>query len=122
MKKKSTSSEKNFGILFFIIFIIYGIWPIIHSHNIRIWSIIVGIILLVISLLKPTLLRLPNKIWLKFGELLGKIISPIVMAFVYFLIITLLALTLRLFGKDLLNTKFNSKIAYWINRKQILLQ
>ncbi len=60
--------------------------------------------------------------WYELGELLGKIISPIVMAFVYFLIITLLALTLRLFGKDLLNTKFNSKIAYWINRKQILLQ
>ena len=118
MKKKIINPGRNFGILFFIVFSLYGIWPIFNLNNIRIWSLIIGVIFLVVSLLNPKLLIPLNTIWLKFGELLGKIISPMVMAFIYFLIITPIGIIVKLFGKDLLNTKFNSKFTYWISRKK----
>ena len=118
MKKKSVISNKSFGLLFFIVFFLYGIWPIFSLNEIRIWSLIVSVIFLVLGLLNSKILTPFNKLWLKFGELLGKIVSPMVMFFVYFIFITPLAVIIRLFGKDLLKTKFSKSLSYWIKRKK----
>ncbi|MDC0248024.1 SxtJ family membrane protein [Pelagibacteraceae bacterium] len=110
------NSSKNFGILFFIIFFIYGLWPLLNQDAIRVWSLVIGLIFLILALLNSKILNPLSSLWIKFGELLGKIISPLVMAFIYFLIITPIAIIIRLSRKDLLKTKFNSSSSYWIKR------
>ena len=115
-KKKLLGPNKSFGILFFIIFFIYGIWPIFNSNGIRIWSLVIAVVFFILVLFNSKLLVPLNRMWLKFGELLGKIISPIVMAFVYFFVITPIAIIIRLLGKDLLKVKFNTRSSYWISR------
>ena len=117
-KKKATNPGRNFGILFSIVFVLYGVWPILQSNEPRVWSLIIGAVFLTFALFYSKVLIPFNNIWIKFGELLGKIISPIVMAFVYFFVITPIGIIARLFGKDLLQIKFNSKSTYWINRKK----
>ena len=117
-KKKSISSNKSFGILFFLFFFFYGIWPVLSSNDIRIWSLVVSIVFLILGLLNSKILSPLNNYWIKFGELLGKIISPIVMGFIYFGIVTPMAIIIRLLKKDLLNIKFNKKSSYWINRNK----
>ena len=116
MKKKSINSNKSFGILFFVVFFLYGIWPILSSNEIRIWSLSMGIIFLILGLLNSKLLTPFHNLWLKFGTLLGRIVSPIVMFLVYFVFITPLAVIIRLLGKDLLRKKFNKSPSYWIKR------
>ena len=116
MKKKSINSNKSFGILFFVVFFLYGIWPILSSNEIRIWSLSMGIIFLILGLLNSKLLTPFHNLWLKFGTLLGSIVSPIVMFLVYFVFITPLAVIIRLFRKDLLRKKFNKSPSYWIKR------
>ena len=110
------NSSKNFGILFFIIFFIYGLWPLLNQDAIKVWSLVIGLIFLILALLNSKILNPLSSLWIKFGELLGKIISPLVMAFIYFLIITPIAIIIRLSRKDLLKTKFNSSPSYWIKR------
>ena len=118
MKKKSINSNKSFGILFFVVFFLYGIWPILSSNEIRIWSLSMGIIFLILGLLNSKLLTPFHNLWLKLGTLLGRIVSPIVMFLVYFVFITPLAVIIRLFGKDLLKTKFGKLPSYWIKREK----
>ena len=118
MKKKSINSNKSFGILFFVVFFLYGIWPILSSNEIRIWSLSMGIIFLILGLLNSKLLTPFYNIWIKLGTLLGRIVSPIVMFLVYFVFITPLAVIIRLFGKDLLRKKFNKSPSYWIKREK----
>ena len=112
------SSNKSFGILFFIVFLIIGLWPLYHSDPIRLWSIIVAVIFLILGLLNSRILSPFNKAWMKFGELLGKIIAPIVMLTVFFVILTPLSLVVRIFKKDLLNLKFSKEKSYWITREK----
>ena len=110
-----SSSDKSFGILFFIVFLIIGLWPLFFSEKIRLWSLIVSISFLLIAFIKPSLLSTLNKIWIKIGYLLGKLIAPIVMAIVYFIILTPISLIVRIFGKDLLGVNFSKKVnSYWI--------
>ena len=118
MKKKSINSNKSFGILFFVVFFLYGIWPILSSNEIRIWSLSMGIIFLILGLLNSKLFTPFHNLWLKLGTLLGRIVSPIVMFLVYFVFITPLAVIIRLFGKDLLRKKFNKSPSYWIKREK----
>ena len=118
MKKKSINSNKSFGILFFVVFFLYGIWPILSSNEIRIWSLSMGIIFLILGLLNSKLLTPFYNLWIKLGTLLGRIVSPIVMFLVYFVFITPLAVIIRLLGKDLLRTKFNKLPSYWIKREK----
>ena len=118
MKKKSINSNKSFGILFFVVFFLYGIWPILSSNEIRIWSLSMGIIFLILGLLNSKLLTPFHNLWLKLGTLLGRIVSPIVMFLVYFVFITPLAVIIRLFGKDLLRKRFNKSPSYWIKREK----
>ena len=115
-KKKTMNPGRNFGILFFIVFVLYGVWPILQSNDPRVWSLIIGAVFLILALFYSKVLIPLNNIWIKFGELLGKIISPIVMAFVYFFVITPIAIIIRLLGKDLLKVKFNTRSSYWISR------
>ena len=119
MNKKS--SNKSFGILFFVVFLGLGLWPLTNDKNLNIYLIIISIIFLILGLLNSKLLSPLNLFWIKFGELLGKIIAPIVMAIIYFFILTPISLTIRLFGKDLLSLKFSKEIkTYWIKRKKDL--
>ena len=111
------SHEKKFGILFFIVFSIIGFWPILSLNPIRIWSLLLATIFLTISFAKPSLLRPFNKIWIRFGEILGHYISPIVMFIIFFLILTPLSLIVRIFKRDLLNLNFSKKKnSYWVKR------
>ena len=109
-------SNKSFGIVFFVVFLVISLYPLLHSENIRVWSLIISIIFLVLGLLNSKLLNPLNKIWFKFGLLLGKIISPIVMGIIFFLVVTPIALFMRLLKKDLLNLKFNKNKSYWIEK------
>ena len=119
MNKKS--SNKSFGILFFVVFLGLGLWPLTNDKNLNIYLIIISIIFLILGLINSKLLSPLNLFWIKFGELLGKIIAPIVMAIIYFFILTPISLTVRLFGKDLLSLKFSKEIkTYWIKRKKDL--
>ena len=113
---QKVSSNRSFGLLFFIVFMIISIWPLTHGGQPRIWPIPLALIFLILGLLKSKLLNPLNLAWIKFGELLGKIIAPIVMALIYFIIITPIGLFMKLIGKDLLNLKFSKKSSYWIKR------
>jgi hypothetical protein len=115
MKK---SSEKSFGILFSIVFLLIAIWPLLSDDIIRIWSLAISIIFLTVALLKQKLLKPLNKAWIKFGEVLGGIIAPIVMALIYFFILTPISFTVRIFGKDLLKLKISKDKSYWIKREK----
>ena len=118
---KSQSSNRSFGLLFFIVFLIIGLWPIKNGDNINIYFIIVSAFFLILGLINSKLLAPLNKSWIKLGEILGVIIAPVVMALVYFVILTPVSLIVRLFGKDLLELKFlKNKETYWIKRKKNL--
>ena len=119
MNKKS--SNKSFGILFFVVFLGLGLWPLTNDNNPNIYLIIISIIFLILGLLNSKLLSPLNSLWIKFGELLGKIIAPVVMAIIYFFILTPISLMVRLFGKDLLGLNFTKQLqTYWIKRKKDL--
>lgn len=114
------SSNKSFGIVFFILFLIISLWPLLNSGNVRIWSLLLSIIFLILGFLNSRILTPFNKIWMKFGVLLGNVVSPIIMVIVFFLVITPIGLLMRLFKKDLLNLKFNKNYSYWIEKKEPL--
>ena len=111
-------SNRSFGILFSIVFAIIAFWPTINGNPLRLWSIPISVIFLVLGLLNSKLLNPLNIVWVKFGELLGRIIAPIVMAIIYFIIVTPIGLFMRLIGKDLLNIKFSKSNTYWIKREK----
>ena len=110
------SSNRSFGIIFFIVFILVALYPLIYSGEIRIWSIVLSLIFLTLGLLNSIILTPLNKIWFKFGIILGKIISPIIMGVIFFLVVTPIGLLMRLLGKDLLNLKYNKNKSYWIDK------
>ena len=109
-------SNRSFGIVFFIVFLLIAAYPLLNSDNIRIWSLIISIFFLLLGLFNSRLLNPLNKIWFKFGLVLGKIISPIIMGIIFFFVVTPIALLMRLLKKDLLNLKFNKNNTYWIEK------
>ena len=115
---RKINANRSFGIVFFIVFLIISFWPTIEGQSLRFWSLTIALIFLVFGLLNSKLLSPFNLIWTKFGEALGRIIAPIAMGIVYFIIITPIGLFMRLIGKDLLRTKFSKNKSYWIKRKQ----
>ena len=110
------SSNRSFGIVFFVFFLLVSLWPLLNDNPIRIWSLVVAIIFLILGLLNSKFLTPLNRSWLKFGELLGRVVSPLVMGLVYFVILTPIGLFMRLIRKDLLGIKFSKKNSYWIKR------
>ena len=110
------NSSKSFGWLFFAIFLALSIWSFTKNQNINYWFVLLSLIFLVLTLIKSKLLDWLNKLWIKFGELLGRIIAPIVMLVVFFLIVTPIGLIMKTFKKDLLKLKFNENESYWIKK------
>jgi len=115
--KIKISSNRSFGLLFFVVFLIVSLWPLTHEGSIRIWSVIVSAVFLILGLINSRLLTPLNVLWFKLGMILGAIISPIVMGIVFFLVVTPTGFILRIMGKDLLNKKYDKeKETYWIKR------
>ena len=111
------SSNRSFGIVFFIVFLFIALYPITYSENIRIWSLIISFIFIILGLLNSKILTPLNKLWFKFGVILGKIISPIIMGIIFFLVVTPIGLIMKVLGKDLLRLKYNKKDnTYWIEK------
>ncbi len=121
MKKNNIkiSTNKSFGIVFFIFFLIISIFPLLDDKNIRIWSLILSIIFLILGLLNSRILTPLNKLWFKFGILLGNFFSPIIMFIIFFSIVTPTSFIMKLSGKNLLNLKKTNKKTYWIERSNI---
>ena len=109
-------SNKSFGVVFFIVFLLIAIYPLINNGELRIWSSIIAIIFLILGLINSKVLTPLNKLWFKFGLLLGKIVSPLIMGIIFFLVVTPTGLIMRIIGKDLLNLKFNKNNTYWIEK------
>ena len=110
------SSNRSFGIVFFVVFIIISFYPLINNNDFKLWSLIISLIFLILGLLNSKILTPLNKIWFKFGLFLGKIISPIVMGVIFFLVVTPIGILMRLLKKDLLNLKMNDSKSYWIEK------
>ena len=110
------NSNRTFGILFFLVFLVIGIWPITNGEYLRWWSIIISLIFLFLGIINSKILTPFNKIWIKIGELLGRVVAPIVMAIIYFFIITPMSILLKLLRKDLLKIKFSPETTYWIKK------
>ena len=113
------SSEKSFGLVFSIFFLIVALYPLLTSSSLRMWALVLSIIFLLLAVLAPKILVLPNKLWFKFGLLIGSIVAPIVMSLVYFVTVVPTGLFMRLLGKDLLKQKLDKNAkSYWIERKE----
>ena len=121
MKKNNIKigTNKSFGIVFFLFFLIVSLFPLFKNENIRVWSLIIAIIFLILGLLNSKFLTPLNKIWFKFGILLGSFVSPIIMGIVFFVIVTPTSIIMRVLGKNLLNLKKGNKKTYWVKRSKI---
>ena len=109
-------SNKSFGIVFFIVFLIIAIYPILSDGNLRLWSLVISLVFLILGLINSRFLTPLNKLWFKFGIFLGKIISPVIMGIIFFLVVTPIGLLMRLLKKDVLNLSFNDNKSYWIEK------
>ena len=107
-------SNRSFGIVFFIVFLLIAIYPLLSDESVRLWSLAIATIFFILGIINSSLLSPLNKIWFKFGLLLGRLISPLVMSLIFFLVVTPIALLMKLLKKDLLNLKFNKDNTYWI--------
>jgi len=114
--KIKISSNRSFGIVFFVVFLIVSTWPLLNGYEIRYWSLIISIIFLLLGTLNSKILTPLNKMWFKFGILLGNVIAPIVMSIIFFLVVTPTSLLMKLFGKDILDIKKNRSKSYWIEK------
>ena len=119
MKDIKISSNRSFGLVFFVVFLIVALYPLLENESVRLWSIILSAIFLILGILDSKFLTPLNKIWFKFGILLGSIVSPIVMGVVFFAIVTPTSIIMKVLGKNLLNLKKDDKKTYWIARSKI---
>ena len=116
-KKIKVPSNRSFGLLFFIIFLIISLWPIKSGEDLRLWSFILSLVFLILGITNSKLLTPLNKLWFEIGITLGNFISPVIMGVVFFLVVTPTGIIVRILGKDLLKTTKNKNIStYWINR------
>ena len=109
-------SNRSFGIVFFIVFFLIAIYPLINQGEIRVWSVLISLLFLILGIINSKILTPLNKVWFKFGIFLGKIISPIIMGIIFFLVVTPIAFLMRILKKDLLNLKYNKNSSYWIEK------
>ena len=119
MKNLKLPSNRSFGIVFFAVFLIIALWPLLKGESLRFWSVAVSLIFLILGLINSKILTPLNKMWMKFGLLLGNIVSPIVMGIIFFGVVTPTGLLMKLFGKDILELKKNKKNTYWKKKKTI---
>ena len=112
-------SNRSFGLVFFVVFLILGLWPIKSGGDINIFLILISLIFLFLAIIKSKFLTPLNKLWFKFGMKLGALIAPIVMGVVFFLVVTPIGIIMKITGRDLINKKINKNIkTYWLNRKK----
>ena len=117
--KIKIGSNRSFGLVFFVVFLVISLWPLIYGDSIRIWSLIVSTFFIILGLMNSKLLTPLNQLWIKFGMILGAIISPVVMAVIFFLVVTPISFVMNIMGKDLLKTRYDKKKeSYWIKRDQ----
>ena len=116
MKKIKVGSNRSFGIVFFIVFLLIALYPLVNNETVRLWSAVIAILFLILGLINSQILTPLNILWFKFGMLLGKIVSPIIMGLIFLLIVTPTGLIMRVLNKDLLKLKKNNSKSYWINR------
>lgn len=109
-------TNRNFGIVFFMLFLLIALWPILSENDIRIWSLVISFIFFILGLINSKLLTPLNKLWFKFGILLGNIVAPIVMGVVFFFVVTPTGLIMKIFRKDLLKLRKNNSKTYWIEK------
>ena len=110
------SSNRSFGVVFFIFFVLIALYPLLKGNDLRIWSLLISFSFLILGVINSRILTPLNKLWFKFGLLLGKIISPIIMGIIFFMIVTPIGVIMRLLNKDLLNLKYNQQNSYWIKK------
>ena len=116
MDEIKIGSNRSFGIVFFFVFLLIAVYPLIKNQDIRLWSLTVSVVFLTLGIFNSKILNPLNKLWFKFGIFLGKIVSPLIMGIIFFLVVTPIGLLMRLLGKDLLNLKFNNNKSYWIEK------
>ena len=110
-------SNRSFGIVFFVVFLLIGLYPILKGNDVRYWSLIVSLLFLILGIINSKILSPLNKLWFKFGIFLGRIVSPLVMGIIFFAVVTPIALIMKLLRKDVLNLKKNNKKSYWVETK-----
>ena len=110
------SSNKSFGIVFFIVFLLIATYPLLKGNDVRVWSLLISFGFLILGLMNSKILSPLNKLWFKFGLILGKIISPLIMGIIFFVVVTPIGVVMRVLKKDLLNLKYNQKETYWIEK------
>ena len=116
MDEIKISSNRSFGIVFFIVFLLIALYPLLKGSDLRIWSLVISFIFLILGLINSKILTPLNRLWFKFGLLLGKFVSPLIMGIIFFVVVTPIGIIMRLLNKDLLNLKYNKKETYWINK------
>ena len=116
MSDQKINSNRSFGIVFFLVFILIALYPLINHGEVRVWSIFISLFFLFLGIMNSSILTPLNKLWFKLGIFLGKIISPLIMGIIFFIVVTPIGLFMRLLGKDLLNLKFNNDKSYWIQK------
>ena len=115
-QKIKLPSNRSFGLLFFLVFLIISLWPLSYEGEIRIVALIISIIFLILGLINSNILKPLNFLWMKFGIFLGKIISPLVIGIIFFIVVTPIGILMKLAKKDLLKLKFNDDNSYWIEK------
>ena len=116
MDEIKISSNRSFGIVFFIVFLLIALYPLLKGNDLRIWSLLISFIFLALGLINSKILTPLNRLWFKFGLLLGKFVSPLIMGIIFFVVVTPIGIIMRLLKKDLLNLKYNKKETYWIDK------
>jgi len=116
MDNVKIGSNRSFGIVFFIVFLLISIYPLINQGELRIWFLLISLLFLILGIINSKVLSPLNKVWFKFGIFLGKIISPIIMGIIFFFVVTPIAFLMRILKKDLLNLKYNKNSSYWIEK------
>ena len=119
--KIKVGTERGFGLVFAAVFVIIGLYPVLQGQDIRLWAFIIALIFLFFGIFLPKALIVPNKLWFKFGILLGAIVSPIIMGIIFFLVVIPTGIIMRLINKDILNQKMKKSVkSYWVKRKEIV--
>ena len=112
-------SNRNFGIVFFLVFLIISLYPLILNEDLAKWPLVISIIFLALALINSKILTPLNRLWFKFGIFLGRILSPVIMALIFFAVVTPIGLIMRLLRKDLLNLRYNKSKSYWVEKDSL---
>ena len=121
MKNIKLPTNRNFGFVFFVVFFVIALWPVLNGEDLRIWSILISLIFLFLGIINSKILTPLNIIWMKFGLFLGGITSPMIMGIIFFGVVTPVGLLMRLFKKDLLHLRMNNKKSYWIEKDKKII-